>query len=158
MNPFKLLAELESLDVRLAVDGEDGLAFDAPEEVMTPDLVDRVRAHRALLVRLLRRRAAGVPDTLLRSPTPDAVDAALAGLPVGGVACRGVGAVVPGVWVGEESDAAAAAWRPYGEDAEYVYLERLAIADSLGMPTGPGSVAEAIARLKAGRPTRNPTS
>ncbi|MBN6104982.1 hypothetical protein JR064_22795, partial [Xanthomonas sp. CFBP 8703] len=68
-----LLAEFQALDIRLWVDREQ-LRYRAPEGRMTPDLLDRLRAHKANLIRclsapadssreqpLLRRAAADTP-------------------------------------------------------------------------------------------------
>ncbi|MGD9719887.1 MAG: hypothetical protein AB7O59_01580 [Pirellulales bacterium] len=48
-----LLTECDAIGIRLVPAGGGGLTIDAPQEVLTPDLVDQLRIHKAeLLVRL----------------------------------------------------------------------------------------------------------
>jgi hypothetical protein len=50
-----LLAECEAHDIRLTVAGDGGLSIDAPQEALTPDLVDRLKAHKAELLVSIER-------------------------------------------------------------------------------------------------------
>lgn len=74
-----LLAELESVGVVLAIMG-DQLAFDAPSGVITDDLLGRMKADRAGLLRLVADRDRGDVDespdrpTTIRCPRCDGID------------------------------------------------------------------------------------
>jgi hypothetical protein len=49
----ELLTECDAIGIRLVPASGGGLTIDAPQEVLTPDLVDQLRIHKAdLLVRL----------------------------------------------------------------------------------------------------------
>ena len=54
----KLLADLRASGVVLSIEG-DGLAFDAPEGVLTDELLGRMRAHREELLALIEIEVAG---------------------------------------------------------------------------------------------------
>jgi len=49
-----LLAECDAHGVRLLLAGDGGLTIDAPHEALTPDLLGRLKAHKAELLALLR--------------------------------------------------------------------------------------------------------
>ena len=49
MNVRALLEELEHLDVELRVVGDD-LEYEGPEEAITPELLERLKAHKAVLM------------------------------------------------------------------------------------------------------------
>jgi ribosomal protein S27AE len=95
-----LLAELQSVGVVLSVEG-DRLAFDAPADVLTDDMLGRLRADRdGLLAVISRPDAAPVADpgpavqtSSIRCPVCDGID--LAEDP-GGLRCGSCGAVA---WV-----------------------------------------------------------
>jgi len=52
--PSELLADCDAHDVRLVLAGNDNLMIDAPRNALTPDLLARLRAHKAELLALLR--------------------------------------------------------------------------------------------------------
>ncbi len=58
MTASELVAELRGKDVRLSVAGPDRLHVNAPERVVTPELVDALRQHKADIIAELRRRDA----------------------------------------------------------------------------------------------------
>ena len=62
-----LLAECDAHGIRLLPADDGGLTIDAPQDALTPDLLDRLKAHKAELLAMLR-------------PAPDAATAS----PVGG--------------------------------------------------------------------------
>jgi hypothetical protein len=49
-----LLAECKAQGIRLALAGDGGLAIDAPQDALTPDLLDRLKANKAELLAMLR--------------------------------------------------------------------------------------------------------
>ncbi|MGD9721416.1 MAG: hypothetical protein AB7O59_09425 [Pirellulales bacterium] len=49
-----LLAECDAHGIRLLPGGHGGLTIDAPQEVLTPKLIERLRTHKAGLVSQLR--------------------------------------------------------------------------------------------------------
>jgi hypothetical protein len=49
-----LLVECKTCGVRLALAGYGGLAIDAPQDALTPDLLDRLKTHKAELLAMLR--------------------------------------------------------------------------------------------------------
>jgi hypothetical protein len=51
---IQLLADCDSLGIRLLVAGADGLTIDAPKDALTPDLLDRLKAHKPELLESLR--------------------------------------------------------------------------------------------------------
>ena len=53
-----LLAECDDHGIRLLLAGDGGLTIDAPEDTLTPDLLDRLKANKADVVAMLRP----VPD------------------------------------------------------------------------------------------------
>ena len=56
----ELLADCDAHGIRLLPDGEDGLTIDAPRDALTPDLVERLKAHKGALLATLRPEA-GAP-------------------------------------------------------------------------------------------------
>jgi TubC N-terminal docking domain len=50
-----LLAECKALGIRLTVAGDGGLSIDAPQDALTPDLLDRLKAHKAELLASIER-------------------------------------------------------------------------------------------------------
>ncbi|MCC7085189.1 MAG: hypothetical protein IT427_09305 [Pirellulales bacterium] len=60
-----LLAECEAQGIRLALDGDGGLNIDSPQGALTPDLLDRLKTHKAELLALLRPAP---PDAELQTP------------------------------------------------------------------------------------------
>ena len=57
-----LLALLKQRDIRLWVDG-DRLRFSAPKDALTPELSERIAAHRSALLALLQGAAESLTDT-----------------------------------------------------------------------------------------------
>ncbi|MCO6458767.1 MAG: hypothetical protein J5I93_25955 [Pirellulaceae bacterium] len=49
-----LLADCDAHGIRLALADGDGLAIDAPQDALTPDLLARLKAHKADLLAMLR--------------------------------------------------------------------------------------------------------
>ena len=49
-----LLADCDAHDIRLALADGDGLEIDAPQDALTPDLLVRLRGHKADMLALLR--------------------------------------------------------------------------------------------------------
>jgi hypothetical protein len=58
----ELLTDCRAHGVRLVLAGNDNLMIDAPRDVLTPDLLERLRAHKAELVALLRPMPDVAPD------------------------------------------------------------------------------------------------
>jgi hypothetical protein len=52
--PTDLLAECEDHGIRLTLAGDGGLTIDAPQYALTLDLLDRLKAHKAELLAMLR--------------------------------------------------------------------------------------------------------
>ncbi len=50
----ELLAECDARGIRLSPDGDEGLSIDAPQNALTPDLLARLKAHKADVLALLR--------------------------------------------------------------------------------------------------------
>src|SRR5262245_11850610 len=50
----RLLAECEARGIRLSLAGGSGLNIDAPEDALTPDLLERLTAHKAGILTSLR--------------------------------------------------------------------------------------------------------
>ena len=48
-----LLEECDSHGIRLSMDGDGGLTIDAPQDVLTPDLIGRLKAHKSELLAIL---------------------------------------------------------------------------------------------------------
>lgn len=59
----ELLAECDAHGIRLVPAGDGGLTVDAPAGCLTPDLVERLRAHKAELLAALAARHADQPTT-----------------------------------------------------------------------------------------------
>ena len=57
----ELLAECDAHGVRLLLADDDGLTIDAPQGVLTPDLVDRLKARKADVLAMLRPTLAAAP-------------------------------------------------------------------------------------------------
>ncbi len=51
-----LLAECDSHGIRLALAGDGGLEIDSPQNALTPELLDRLKAHKAELLAILRTK------------------------------------------------------------------------------------------------------
>ena len=58
----ELLADCDAHGIRLLVAGNGGLTIDAPQDALTPELLERLKTHKAELLALLR-------------PTPDVAPA-----------------------------------------------------------------------------------
>ena len=65
-----LLAECEAHGIRLLLAGDGGLTIDAPRDALTPDLLDRLKAHKADVLAMLRPAPEAAPA--LPAPTSDA--------------------------------------------------------------------------------------
>lgn len=52
-----LLAECDAHGIRLLLDDDGGLTIDAPQDALTPDRMDRLKAHKGELLTLLRQPA-----------------------------------------------------------------------------------------------------
>jgi hypothetical protein len=50
-----LLAECEAHGIRLTLAGDGGLAIDAPQNALTPDLLDWLKSHKAELLKVIER-------------------------------------------------------------------------------------------------------
>jgi len=62
----ELLADCDARGIRLHPAGDGGLTIDAPRAALTPEMLARLKAHKADLLTLLRP----VPDVALAPPTP----------------------------------------------------------------------------------------
>lgn len=51
----EVLAECDAHGIRLLLADDGGLTIDAPQDALTPDLLDRLKAHKAELLTLLLR-------------------------------------------------------------------------------------------------------
>jgi len=56
-----LLADCEAHGIRLALAGDGGLTIDAPQDALTPGLLDRLRSSKADLLAMLRPAPEAVP-------------------------------------------------------------------------------------------------
>jgi len=54
----ELLADCDARGIRLHLAGDGGLTIDAPQAALTPDMLARLKAHKAELVAVLRPAAA----------------------------------------------------------------------------------------------------
>lgn len=54
----KLLADCDAHGIRLSLAGEEGLTVDAPQDVLTLDLIHRLKAHKTDLLVALRHAEA----------------------------------------------------------------------------------------------------
>lgn len=54
-----LLAECDAQGIRLIPAGPGGLTVDAPQDVLTPELIERLRTHKTDLIAHLRPKAPG---------------------------------------------------------------------------------------------------
>lgn len=116
-----LLDDLARLRVDLAV--EDGQLRFRPVAGVPGPLVDQLRGHR---------------DGLLALLVGTQVGAIFGAADLAALARAGLTAADPD-------------WRRWSEAAREAFQERLAVADDLGMDTGPGSEAEQIARRESQR-------
>ena len=66
----ELLADCEAHGIRLALAGDGGLTIDAPQYALTPDLLGRLKGHKADLLAMLRDAPEAVPA--LRDTARDA--------------------------------------------------------------------------------------
>jgi len=57
-----LLADCDAHGIRLALADGGGLEIDAPQDVLTPDLLARLKAHKAELLAMLRPDATAPPE------------------------------------------------------------------------------------------------
>ena len=62
-----LLAECDAQGVRLLPCGQGELTIDAPQAVLTPELLERLRTHKAELVAQLRPKCRGEPRGAART-------------------------------------------------------------------------------------------
>jgi hypothetical protein len=60
----KLLADCDARCIRLHPAGDGGLTIDAPQVALTPDMVVRLKAHKAELLALLRPAPAVQPQPM----------------------------------------------------------------------------------------------
>ena len=51
----ELLAECDCRGIRLRANGEGGLTIDAPDDVLTPDLLEQLKVHKEALLAVLSR-------------------------------------------------------------------------------------------------------
>jgi amino acid adenylation domain-containing protein len=63
MNVFELLSALDALGVRVWAEGE-GLRYSAPKGALTPDLLARLRQHKADIIEFLRKAEESAGETL----------------------------------------------------------------------------------------------
>lgn len=59
--PTDLLAECEAHGIRFTLAGDGGLAIDAPQDALTPNLLDRLIANKADVLALLRPATEATP-------------------------------------------------------------------------------------------------
>jgi hypothetical protein len=52
MNPVEIMSELETHEVELWVE-DDNLRFRGPKEVMTPDVINKLKKHKTQLIKLI---------------------------------------------------------------------------------------------------------
>jgi hypothetical protein len=69
----ELLAECDSLGIRLLPTGDIHLTIDAPDGTLTPNLMGRLRAHKADVLSLLRSRLAAPPAPAVATTEAGAV-------------------------------------------------------------------------------------
>ena len=60
----ELLADCDALGIRLHPAGDGGLTIDAPQAALTPDMVARLKTHKAELLALLRPAPAVEPQAM----------------------------------------------------------------------------------------------
>ena len=61
MSPAAILADLARRDIRLALAGDDRLAFDGPPDMAPADL-DLIRQHKPVILQFLKRQGDAAPD------------------------------------------------------------------------------------------------
>ncbi len=67
----ELLADCDARGIQLLPAGHGGLTIDAPQDALTPDLLDRLKAHKADVLALLRpTRDAAPPAPVAAQNTP----------------------------------------------------------------------------------------
>ncbi len=59
----RLLTECEALGIQLLPAEDGGLTIDAPQEALTPDLLDRLKAHKADVLAMLRPTSNAAPGS-----------------------------------------------------------------------------------------------
>ena len=69
-NLAKLLTDCDARGIRLFLAGDGGLTIDAPQDTVTPDLIERLKAHKSELLTLLRPTPEATPI-----PAPSDADA-----------------------------------------------------------------------------------
>jgi len=137
MSTPALLADLESRGIRLTATGPDRLHVDAPKGVLTPDLLDRLRLHKAALLSIL----AATPCTIPHDNEPSGTarqGIALAEPPPERPGYVAVVVLRDGVptWVERRADAADKAVRLYaGGQIEAVRLG-ISVEAAPGVPSG----------------------
>ncbi len=67
---IEIIQELGDTDVKLTVDGEE-LVVSGPSENVTPELTERLRAHKAELIRVLRLLDRGAVIWHVKAPDDD---------------------------------------------------------------------------------------
>lgn len=72
-----LLVNCEARGIRLSLASDGALTIDAPQDALTPDVLDRLKAHKANLLTLLLRASGFDADN---APAAEPVPAALVGL------------------------------------------------------------------------------
>jgi hypothetical protein len=65
----ELLADCDARGIRLVPAGDGGLTIDAPKDALTPDLIGRLKSHKAELLAILR--PAEGPGGLTAAPADD---------------------------------------------------------------------------------------
>ena len=70
----ELLADCDAWGIRLHPAGDGGLTIDAPQAALTPDIVARLKAHKAELLALLRPAPAGQSPTHAHGEADDQAD------------------------------------------------------------------------------------
>lgn len=70
-----LLSECDAHGIRLLLAGDGGLTIDAPEDTLTPELLDRLKANKAEVLALLRAATVATlapPSALSKTPAKPA--------------------------------------------------------------------------------------
>ena len=76
-----LLADCDAHSIRLLLADAGGLTIDAPQDALTPDLLDRLKANKAGLLTLLHRPSGFDVDTAPDAePAPAALDGPAKGI------------------------------------------------------------------------------
>lgn len=151
-----LLMELRARGISLRATPDGRLKWTAPSGAVGPGELEQIRCAKPDLLVLLRREQAGLPADI-DVPLLDAVLRAFAPLgPTVGTPEGGWDQFRPGTVQGLRGTVGAAEAEtvpvPAQEDAWYIYQERLAVAQELGMSVSVGSAAELQARRAAAHP------